>query len=296
MDYSIVRTLTDSRLPFQARRVNWIRKYLYHKKWQQNLLSKAPIEIVIPCIERDLETLPFVVENVRKYLNHPIQDVYIVAPKTQKLLSFCQKFNCIFIDEESVLPIRLTDIGSYIFEEKDRRGWIFQQLLKLGADSFTKTQYYFVLDADTVLVSPQSMLINNQTVLNISNEFHLPYRAAYERLLGEKPTAPVSFVSHQMLFSKEKLAALKRKIQQHTKMIWHEAIISRIDRSENSSFSEYETYGNFLFKYYSRDLTLEYFFNLSLHRESLLDFAKIEKQYSNIYKSLSFHWYTSSMY
>jgi hypothetical protein len=46
-----------------------------------------PIDIVILAIEKDLETLPYVIEGVRRNINHPVSNIYIVSP----LLSYVQQ-------------------------------------------------------------------------------------------------------------------------------------------------------------------------------------------------------------
>jgi len=286
--------LANQRLPFYSRRVRIMHRYLRHKRWDQCSYCAAPIEVVIPCIESDAVMLPFVVKSIRQFLTQPIERICIVGPENTQLLHFCKEFNCSFIHEDTVLPIKISDVGYYSPKGSDRRGWLFQQLLKLGADSFVKTNHYYVLDADTVLASPQCLLRKNKVVLNVSDEFHQPYRIAYSRLLGEEPTSPISFVAHQMLFEKAKLVKLKEKIEKYTGLIWYEAILDRIDRRENSSFSEYETYGNFLIKHYLEDVQLEYFFNISLDRVLLKNIVEFEHQYGKAYKSLSFHWHTNS--
>jgi Family of unknown function (DUF6492) len=290
MDWIVFYLLSNQRLPFIKRRQTVLREYLRYKKWQMNPNS-VPIEVVVPCIERDMVTLPLLVQSIHKFLLHPIQQIHIVGPRKSPLQQFCKDHNCNFVDENHVLPICLNDIGEYYTGGYDRKGWIFQQLLKLGADSFVQTQYYYVLDADTVLISPQTVLRNDKLILNTSDEFHEPYRLVYEKLLGEKPLSPVSFVSHQMLFERETLLCLKRKIESHTGKFWYQAIIDLVDRNEASSFSEYELYGNFLTRYYLKNTSLEYFFNIALDRKSLSEFPEIEKSYASKYKSASFHWY-----
>lgn len=288
MEALIFGWLTSRKLPFLSKRIRVMRNILNFKRWQKNSYCENLLEVVIPCVVTDLKVMPFTVRNLRKFLLHPIHRICIVAPEEPSILDFCSQFNCTFIDENTVLPIKITDIGEYLFQGNDRRGWIFQQLLKLGADSFVETQYYYVLDADTVLTSPQHFIENNKIILNTSDEFHQPYLAAYKKLLGEEPTSPFSFVSHQMLFEKHTLRKLKENIEQHTGMFWYKAIIELINRKENSSFSEYETYGNYLFKYFTNQVKLEYFFNISLNRSLLDKFTAIDYQK---YKSVSFHWY-----
>lgn len=46
--------------------------------------SRKRIDILIPAIEKDLETLPYVIDAARKQVKHPIGQILIVAPKRKK--------------------------------------------------------------------------------------------------------------------------------------------------------------------------------------------------------------------
>lgn len=290
MNNIIFHLLANQYLPFFSKRRSIMQQYLRCRKWQKKSNS-TPLEVVIPCIERDIATLDILVKSIRKFLLHPVKIIYIVGTISSCLENFCKENNCQFIDENNVLPIKLDDVGEYLLNKYDRRGWIFQQLLKLGSDSFVNTQHYYVLDSDTVLTTPQSLLKEEKLILNTSDELHKPYQLIYENLLGIKPISPVSFVSHQMVFEKDTLTELKQKIEKHTGKIWYQAIIDSIDRNEMSSFSEYELYGNFLVTYHLDKVLLEYFFNVFLDRNSLERFSENCRKYQESYKSVSFHWH-----
>ena len=68
---------------------------------------------------------------------------------------------CEVVDEQDVLPIRRDDID-YQFGSVDRSGWLFQQLLKLSADTISSSDHVLVLDADTVMIRPQSFHVRRQ--------------------------------------------------------------------------------------------------------------------------------------
>jgi hypothetical protein len=292
MNRFIFDLLVRKELPYPEKRLNFLRRSIYSSAWSSTP-DLTPIDIVIPSIESDLDVLHFSVSSVRQLLLHPVQQIYIVSPDRISLRKFCDEHSCQWVNENSVLPIKLEDIGEYYCNNRDRRGWLFQQLLKLGADRFVEAENYYVLDCDTVLTSPQAIVRNSKFVLNTSDEFHYPYRVIYEKLLGEKPISPISFVSHQMLFTKKILAHLKNRIREHTGLPWYKAIVDLTDRSENSNFSEYELYGNFMCKYYCHKIYLEYFFNFPISRNNLKIESILEKQEEKKYKSISFHWHTN---
>lgn len=252
--------------------------------------SGVKVEVVIPCLEKDLKTLPLVVESLRKFLKHPLGNIYIVSPVNGKIALFCKRNDCIFIDEAKVAPLAIHKIDHKPGGE-DRAGWIFQQLIKLNADNFVKTANFLVWDADTTLTKPQSYSRSGLFVINHSDEFHRPYFQIYRKLMGEPARSKVSFVSHQMIWSKKILIRLKSHIERHCKDHWYNAIVDSLDPNEASSFSEYELYGNYLNNHYPAAFMLEYWFNHSLPRTSLVQAEQILKVDARDFKSVSWHSY-----
>lgn len=252
--------------------------------------SHVPIDIFIPCIERDLPILEYTLTFARRNILHPIQNVYICAPSSEKILQFCQQHNCIFVDETIIAPIQIADIP-YFPGGSDRRSWLFQQFLKLNSDAVCTSEHILILDSETILLRPQAFVYNNLTILNCANEHHPPYFGAYERLLGEKPASPFSFVSHHMLMQKSKLRDLKERIQFLHNKSWYLAIIDSMDKNDTSGFSEYETYGNFFISHYPNEFILLHFFNIGSPRDRLPALNDINFNMGNEIKSVSFHWY-----
>ncbi len=255
--------------------------------------STIPIDILIPIIEKDLNMLEHVVTYARRNVMHPICNVYVVAPANPNIMAQAENLGCLFIDESTVLPIQLRDIP-YFPRGQDRRGWLFQQFLKLSCDEMCASNHILVIDADTLIVRPQTFLYKNYTIFNCSDELHLPYRKIYEKLIGEKVKGPFSFVSHCTLFEKSKLKHLKQHIETIHHKQWFEAIIDLIDKNEGAGFAENETYPQFVVSYYPNEFLQLYFFNIGLNRKSYLSrFLNKELKFQNneLIKSVSFHHY-----
>ncbi|MBE7445840.1 MAG: FkbM family methyltransferase [Planctomycetia bacterium] len=252
--------------------------------------SSIKIDIIIPAHEKDADVLPYVIDAVRKNVNHPIGNIIIISYNSDKILTICTAKQCIFVNENTVLPITKNDI-KHIVNGSDRTGWLFQQLLKLGGERLSSQEHYLILDADTIFIRPHVFEFQGKTIFYCSDEYHKPYFTMYERLLGIKAKCPLSFVSHTMLIEKTKLENLRKEIENKHKTTWYEAIINNIDKSEGSGFSEYETYGNYVFSHYSKEIILEYWFNLSLAKGEIKNIENLKKQFLNKYKSISFHSY-----
>lgn len=260
---------------------------------QDQIESHVALDVLIAAIDKDLETLPHAIDGVRNNIKHPIGEIFVVAPQSRPIQAVCAEKGCVFVDEDSVLPITKKDVNYVCHDGYDRSGWLFQQFLKLSGDKLSSQSYYLVVDSDTVFIRPQTFLADGRVIFNCSDEYHLPYFDIYRKLLHEKARCPVSFISHQMLFETKKLGELKVRIEQNTDVVWYQAIIKYIDRKTWSGHSEYETYGQFLFNHYRNEIALEYWFNLRLMRPEIGKIRELAGQYRNRYKSISFHSYNN---
>ncbi|QWD14762.1 hypothetical protein G6702_01740 [Polynucleobacter paneuropaeus] len=257
--------------------------------------SNIKIDVVIPCIEKDINCLKYTIESIRKNILHPIGNIYIISPVSNIIESFCKNNLCIYIEEDTVLPLKKKEI-IYKVDGEDRSGWLFQQLLKLGADLITKEDHYLVVDADTIFLKSHKFIEKGNYILRFSDEFHIPYYKTYEKLFLKKIVSPVSFITHNMLFSKIKLRKMKSTIEKIHSKSWFQAIIQNIDHSENSSFSEYELYGNFLANCYSEKIIMQHWNNLSRSSDILNyhnDLESITSRYSKRFSTISLHSYNS---
>ena len=149
------------------------------------------------------------------------------------------------------------------------------------------------MDADTFFIRDRVFEFKGKTVLDFSDEFCDPYYKTYEQLMGIKHEHKVSFICHYMLLEKKKLSALKKHIEKHNNLAWDQAIISLIDEEQNSYFSEFETYANYVLTKYPQEFKIEYWFNTSLSKTTS-DYAEMLQEYqAKRTKSLSFHTYNN---
>ncbi|USB33781.1 DUF6492 family protein [Paenibacillus sp. YPG26] len=253
-----------------------------------SLSARTPIDVLIPAIEKDLGTLPFVIDGIRSYVQHPIGTIYIVSPESARIRSLCRTKNCTFVHEHHVLPITKKDI-TYRSSTWDRSGWLYQQLLKLNGDRICRNRHFLVTDADTVLIRPHTFLQNGKTIFYYRNWTHPEYLHIHARLLGQKARSPKSFVNHYMLFDSVKLSRLKRIIEHRHGVRWYTAILKQLNRRKQFGFSEFETYGNFLRSNYPSAITLRPTLNREFKKSILAVPAPERQQLARAYRSLSFH-------
>ncbi|MFS0725544.1 DUF6492 family protein [Paenibacillus sp. 1P07SE] len=246
------------------------------------------IDVLIPAIEKDLGTLPHVIDSVRAMVHHPISQFLIVSPDTPRMRKLCARKRCTFINETAVLPITKRDIH-YRSARWERSGWLYQQLLKLGAEKFVTASHYLVIDADTVLIRPHRFLTPEGKTVFYTRSWSQPeYFVTYRKLLGRSP-ARASFVTHYMLFEKTIVKQMKRTIEARHGMSWFRAILHSMDRKKQFAFSEFETYANYHISSYPGRHYLKPALNRSLHMEPAQLSPGRMRELTARYRSLSFH-------
>ncbi|MFH0829339.1 MAG: DUF6492 family protein [Candidatus Kerfeldbacteria bacterium] len=253
--------------------------------------SDVPIDVVMAAAEKDYGVLVHVIDSIREYVRHPLGTIFIISPKSEAIVALCREKQCVFIDENTVLPVTKKDIR-YFVSGIDRSGWLFQQLLKWSGDVYATHEYFLITDADTVFCRPQKFVDQGKVIMPASGQFcHIPYLTTYRKLTGETVEAVVNFTSHHVLVQKSKMAALKRKIEAHCGTEWYRAIMDNIDVNEGSFVSDYETYGQYVYSTYPDECVLEHWRNVSLRRSQLDQLAETTQKYYPRRKTISFHGY-----
>jgi len=270
-------------------------EYMYYRYRQKPSFkhgvngSAVPLDVVYLALEIDLPILSYSVASVRKYLKHPLGTIYVVSPESDTMRAFCRQHRCHWIDETAVLGIGKASIPITI-GDLDRSGWMLQQFIKLSVDKFTSNRFVYVLDADTLLVSPQVFEMGGKIIFLVSEEYHRPYYEAYRRLLGYSTTKPFSFIAHQMVFDTEKLAELRAEIQNiHPGKTWYRTILDICDRRKRSPFSEYETYANWMSRCHADEISFEYCYNRGVPRNELEQLPGYAEMGQGKLRSLSCH-------
>ncbi|MEK4047855.1 DUF6492 family protein [Paenibacillus sp. FSL H8-0048] len=250
--------------------------------------SAPPIDVLIPAIEKDLATLSFVIDSLRRYVQHPISNIYIVSPENSRIRQLCSRKACVFVNETTVLPFTKKAIR-YSSSRWNRSGWLYQQLLKMNGDQVCREKYFLVIDADTVLIRPHRFRSGGKSIFYCRSWSQPEYFRTYRKLLGVPAPSPKSFVTHYMLFESAKLANLKRKIAARHGMSWHAAILHSINKKRQFGFSEFETYANYVYSTNRASVLLKNANNKALKTPAGSLGQEQLSKYAHTYRSLSFH-------
>jgi hypothetical protein len=252
--------------------------------------SAWPVDILMPVIRKDIDTLPLAVAGLRKHLLHPIGQIILVSPPDEVIQSFCRQSGCTWRDENSILPIKKTDIR-YTVNGLNRSGWIFKQLLQLYADHIATADHVLLFDSDTVLLQPQKFEYQGRSLMVISDEYHWPYYAIIQKLFEFFPPDRFSLTSHHLFVNRQHLTELRAELEQRHQRPWYQAIVDNLDTHEGSAFSEYETYGQWLLRNHRDQAELEYWFNIAVPRRKLWRHAWDLPRLGRHYRTASYHHY-----
>jgi hypothetical protein len=210
-------------------------------------VAETRVPAFVPCHPKDLVTLPFCVDALRR---HPqITTISVIGQRS--LQPYCKQLGIGFVDELSLL-----DPWFPASEPMSDRRWYYQMFLKLSV-AFGENEVpdrYLIADADTVLLR-SFPLIDEQTgtVLHPRMGEHVtPYYTGMRELLGHEVTYEGSHNAHFMVFRTPIVRAMFAEFAQvlgrpaeEGRAVLRE-FLKRCQR-QTLSFADYETYG-----YYAR--------------------------------------------
>jgi hypothetical protein len=204
-------------------------------------LWTAPIDIVIPCHEKDRVKLRFAIAGAKRYVKNK-RNIYVISkePFTKDAIWIDEKktpFSHLFFQTNAPYPIQ-------------RSGWTFQQLLKLYAFEIipTLSENALILDADTVFINPVSFMNEEgkacYTLGGYPHQFYIDFaKKLIPQITSFSPNE--SPIAHHMLFQKTVIESLFKEIRQIHEMEPFEAFLKAYIGEVHPS--EFELYFNYAF-------------------------------------------------
>lgn len=216
-----------------------------------------PIDVVMPCHEKDVPTLDLCIDGIRKNIKNVNR---IIVISNRRLTNKAEWF------DEKLFPFDKTSIAHEIFrnnpikahqllrDPKTRVGWIFKQIVNLYSWCVIPnvSSNILVIDTDTIFLRPVEFLdASGAGLYNPGTENHRPYFEHGARLIPgfKKMFNQYSGISHHLLFQRAVMEDLHRVISEtHGVEPWR-AICRCIDPKEvpGSCMADYELYFNFVF-------------------------------------------------
>ena len=256
--------------------------------------DKEVIDLVIVTTSKDYMLLEKYLYFVKNNLCQTINKIFLVSYPKDEIIDFCKNNNISFIDERNVLGYGKDHI-KYNVNGMDRSGWMFQQLLKLYADSFVETENFLSVCSDTLLINRNTFLRDGKYIFFENEEWHEPYFKAFKKMFGYDTKNNLSFTSHMMIFNKTKLRLMRQEMEKKHNMRWDDVYLSTIgDGKEQSCVSDYDTYSNWVLYNFPDEVITEPLYNTSLSRDQLATLDTLLPELKKKYKTVSFHAYVKN--
>lgn len=214
-------------------------------------------DIIIPTASKDASFIRLVFEYIRKNLKEA-DIIYVITNRScfNKIQKYDLKhYNVILLDENELIQSLSFERIQKILLSQDvhiRVGWYFQQFLKM-AFALTKyaKDYYLTWDSDTLPLNHISFFDDKERPLfTMKAEFNQPYFDTLQKLLGFGKLAPFSFIAEHMIFNSNIMKELINRIETNNSKgsDWVEKILFACADLQEPCFSEFETYGTYVWK------------------------------------------------
>lgn len=214
--------------------------------------------LIVPTLEKDL---PKLINNLKWYFKYlPIDSICVIGEnKIKKLLPSNPQIT--FFDEKKLIDSnKLKQIISERTHNDaksiNRVGWYIQQFVKMEYARYCSKNYYLIWDSDTIPLKPVSMFNNNKPIFDCKTEYNKDYFATINQILpGYKKIIKGSFISEHMIINTNLMINLLDDIEKNNNIKgsnFQEKILNAIpiDVLNKSGFSEFETFGTYVFTKY----------------------------------------------
>lgn len=216
------------------------------------------LDIIIPLKSSLTDfAIQYTIPSVMKHLEY--KTLFIIT-KTDNIPilkeAFGDKIQCLD-EDKSFKNLSFNDVKSYMQycgTSGERTGWYFQQFLKLSlAQMHYISEYYLIWDADAVCLNKLSFFSEEgQVYFDKTSEEHTPYFDLNQKLFNLSKQVNFSFIAEHFIFKKTIVNTIISNLPKTNQKLWWQQILNHIkpEHLENSGFSEYELYGNYVLKHH----------------------------------------------
>lgn len=230
--------------------------------WKNKFITNK-MSLVVPTIYRDFIKMNCNFIFYKSYIKG-ISNLIIIGDKKIGKLIMHKRSNfeipLNFVNENTLIDIK--KVKNLIKRRNEfayfRSGWYIQQFLKMQYCRICQDKYYLIWDSDTIPIKDVRMFNSyGKPFFDIKTEYHEPYFITMKKIFpGLEKKWNYSFISEHMLIKTEIMKNLINRIEINNNLpgdTWYEKIINCIDIEylDKSGFSEFETYGAFVNKYYN---------------------------------------------
>jgi hypothetical protein len=215
-------------------------KILFDSNFKKiEIATKQDYDLFIPVAPKDEIKLPFVIEYANKHLKH--NKIFVCSPHT--ITNQIKDSKITYINDKDVLDIPDKSFISF------RPNWTYQQFLKLFFN-FSESEYYFALDADTIIVKDLPLFEEGHPIWYYGwQQNHFPYFLFNKKFFNLNKSLNHTGIGDLGLFNKN----ISQTFLNYTGCDSARDLLYKIGTQMNVvfHFSEYETYANFSNSYYT---------------------------------------------
>lgn len=217
---------------------------------------KAPFDLLIPIAAKHkhlvLRHIALIEQNLQ-----PSQVIIVTSGEMiEELRLLLPQYT--FIDENRLIAgLNVETIRQYLQGKKvdtSRAGWYFQQFIKMAYALHTERDYYLAWDIDTAPYKQLEFFSGDGKVFfSFSKEYYKPYFRTMNTLIGLDKSFSKSFITEHLMVKTEIMKALIDRIAAYNPtQHWFINILDAIKLEDLgfAGFSEYETYGTFVYNNY----------------------------------------------
>jgi hypothetical protein len=227
----------------------------------ENVGNVPQIAIVTPSYERDFDlcvllnrsVLAFAAENVRHYIIVPHRDLNIFRAVTSE--------RTVVLSQEEIAPrgfVQLPHLSRWWYSTASAipvKGWLMQQIVKIGSATALIEPILVILDSDAVFVREVNAtwflregkvrLYRSPSGITVDHAWHINWHRTACRLLGIAPASPPmdDYIGSLISWDRQLVLEMCAHVETITGLPWHVAVVRA---SAKQRFSEYLLYGLFV--------------------------------------------------
>jgi len=238
------------------------------------------IDAVVPYHPKDRDLLPWCLNGIRNNLDE-VSRVLVICNKECRV--DVERVGGIFVDEEFVGDLTVDS------HPHPRWPWYFQQILKLGAADIVETDYYLIVDADTVFLKPVSFFNGKgKPFYAPASEYHRTYFETFRQILGFHAQREYSFTVHHMVYNRHLVKEMREKFRDEKP--WYKNIIRYVEPQPPwqsiTQVNEQEVYGHYIKAIHPEEVNLR---PLKFSNITAIPDAAMIQELAKRYDFCSFH-------
>lgn len=208
--------------------------------------------ISVSCL-RDLPVACYAIEYAYKFID--FDQCYLIVPDND-CRAFARRLNPqihVVAESDFFSHFNRNKVHDALSEQfKYRTNWYLQQLIKISASrALCEQGDVLIWDSDTVPLRKLNFQTHSgQIQFYRGKEFHAPYFQSINSLLNFEASNTVSFISQCFYLRKQWICAFVDYVEDTHRQPWPHAILSCLENKNYAEFSEYETLGAYIARFY----------------------------------------------